>query len=323
MTRSMSKSALKTGEVRQPCCQRLGVALLFLLFQSLFIISNSLAQELSDNSSLSETQHADSGQQTGEIIRNDTSHESQIRDDLSIENEPLNQSLIPYDPCLPGLYRDWREFSVDHVQFRKKHAIVGARILIDRMRCQLRILALIADKSSRETYAGNIAVGAIRSPTPRGSFTINHIYCYPDVMYFASDSQPLANLYRGLLAPLQLCDGFGRCERYNELGLHGFELSAHPNPETIQPGLFGPISSGCVRIADPCAFKRHLIALVGVGKVLRNDRGTYHWLNKNVQVEIFDQESEIDETITLAKMLEEGITSIGAGLKSVMNIFGP
>jgi hypothetical protein len=66
-----------------------------------------------------------------------------------------------------------------------------------------------------------------------------------------------------------------------------------------------------------------LFSLIGVGKVLKNDRGSYHWLNKNVDVEIFDQESELEETVTLAKILEEGITSIGLGLRSVMNIFGP
>ncbi|MFH0957263.1 MAG: L,D-transpeptidase [Pseudomonadota bacterium] len=243
--------------------------------------------------------------------------------DFSIEREPVEQRLAPYDTCLPGLYRDWREFSVDQIEFRKKHGILGARILIDRTRYQIRILALMVDGSTKETYRGDVAVGAAKSPTPRGSFIINHIYCYPDVIFFASESQPLANLYRGLFVPLQICDGFGRCQRYNELGLHGFELSAHPSPETIQPGVFGANSAGCVRIADPCSFKRHLITLAGVGKVLKNDRGSYHWLNKNVDVEIFDQEPELTETITLAKILEEGLTSVVSGFRNVINIFGP
>ncbi len=323
MTRPISKSFLRRCAVRQSCYSSYGVTLLLVLFHLVFIFQTGLAHEISDKYIYPVTQLSASEQINGEDIWKNVSPDSFDREKLSIEYEKGEQITPPYDPCLPGLYRDWREFSVDQIELRKKHGIVGAKIEIDRRRYQLRLLALMVDGSTRETYRGNVAVGADRSPTPKGSFSINHIYCYPDVIFFASQSQPLANLYRGLFIPLQICDGFGRCERYNELGLHGFELSAHPNPETIQPGVFGPTSAGCVRIADPCAFKRHLISLVGVGKALKNDRGSYHWLNKNVDVEIFDQESELEETVTLAKILEEGITSIGLGLRSVMNIFGP
>jgi len=323
MNRPISKSVLRRSGVRQSRYPVYFMTLLFVLFHLLFMIEDGLAHEISDKSNCGVTERTAPEQINAVESRKNVSPDSFAQDELSIEYEPAEQRLAPYDPCLPGLYRDWREFSVDQIEFRKKHGIVGAKIEIDRMRYQLRLLALMVDGSTRETYRGNVAVGALKSPTPKGSFTINHIYCYPDVIFFASQSQPLANLYRGLFIPLQICDGFGRCERYNELGLHGFELSAHPNPETTQPGVFGPTSAGCVRIADPCAFKRHLISLIGVGKVLKNDRGSYHWLNKNVDVEIFDQESELEETVTLAKILEEGITSIGLGLRSVMNIFGP
>jgi hypothetical protein len=248
---------------------------------------------------------------------------SSAADELSIESALQDESQHPYDPCLPGLYRDWLEFSLDQEEFRKNHGIVGARILIDRMKYQIRIQALIRDGTNRDSYRGAVALGALKSPTPKGRFIINHIYCYPDVIFFAPESQPVSNLYMGFFAPLQICDESGHCERYHELGLHGFERSAHPNPTSLHPGLYGPVSGGCVRVADPCSLKRHLIRLVGVGNLRNNDRGSFHWLRKNVEVVVFDEESEPDEALTLAKILEEGIVSLGSGLRSVMNIFEP
>ncbi len=244
-------------------------------------------------------------------------------DALSIDSGPSDKSQAPYDPCQPGLYRDWLEFSIDQDEFRKTNNIIGARILIDRARFEIRIEALLKDGTTREFYSGAVALGAFKSPTPNGHFIINHVFCYPDVIFFASESQPIPNLYRGFFAPLQICDEYGHCERYHDLGIHGFQISAHPHPETLQSGLYGPVSGGCVRVADPCALKRHLIRLVGVGKLRKNDRGSYHWLNKNVEVMIFDEESGPDETLTIAKILEDGLTSLGSGLRSVMNVFQP
>jgi L,D-transpeptidase catalytic domain len=244
-------------------------------------------------------------------------------DSLAINQTPLGKTQAPYDPCLPGLYRDWLEYSDDQESLRKASGVHGARILIDRIRYEIIIEALFRDGTAREAYRGAVALGAYKTPTPKGRFLINHLYCYPDVLFFASDSEPIMNLYRGFFAPLQICDAYGHCERYNDLGLHGFELSAHPHPEVLQAGVNGPVSGGCVRVSDPCAIKRNLVRLVGVGKIGKNDRGTYHWLKKNVEVVIFDEEPEPDGAITLAGILEEGLTSIGTGLKSVMNLFQP
>lgn len=282
--------------------------------------SKTIALDLGSLEAIEPTRNSDNA---SDSLEQTSDVKSSGADALSIELTAPEESTIPYDTCLPGLYRDWLEYSLDHDEFRKNHGIVGAQILIDRKKYQIRIQALLKDGTNRESYRGPVALGALKSPTPRGRFIINHIYCYPDVIFFASESQPVADLYMGFFAPLQICDESGHCERYNELGLHGFQLSAHPNPATVQPGLYGAVSGGCVRIADPCSIKRHLIRLVGVGNIRKNDRGSFHWLRKNVEVVVFDEESEPDETLTLAKILEEGIMSLGSGLRSVMNIFEP
>jgi len=258
---------------------------------------------------------------TDDYRKANTDKGSDQPDALSTDSGLSDISQAPYDPCLPGLYRDWLEFSIDQDEFRKTYDIIGARILIDQARFEIRIEALLKDGTTREFYRGAIALGAFKSPTPKGHFIINHVYCYPDVIFFASESQPIPNLYRGFFAPLQICDEYGHCERYHDLGIHGFQISAHPHPDTLRPGLYGPVSGGCVRVADPCAIKRHLIRLVGIGKLRKNDRGSYHWLNKNVKVMIFDEESGPDENLTIVKILEGGLTSLESGLRSVINIF--
>ncbi len=248
---------------------------------------------------------------------------SEDPESLKSESKSADNSGVPYDPCLPGLYRDWREYSQDQEDFRNTNDIEEARILIDRARFQVRLEALFKNGSTVEFYRGAVALGAFKSPTPKGRFIINHIYCYPDVVFYASDSKPIPHLYKGFFAPLLICNGSGHCERYHDLGIHGFQISAYPHPKNLQPGLIGPVSGGCIRIADPCALKKYLVKLVGVGTPRQNERGSYHWLNKNVEVIIFDEETEPDEVLTIAKILEGGISSLGSGLRGIIDMFQP
>ncbi|MFA6217956.1 MAG: L,D-transpeptidase [Candidatus Omnitrophota bacterium] len=297
---------------------------LIILVLVLFCVSLSYAKtSVVDLSSLKSNIDPAPGNTTSQSKSEVLNNLSKEFDSMSISQTAIGKTQAPYDPCLPGLYRDWLEYSDDQETLRKGSGVNGARILIDRIRYEIIIEALFRDGTAREAYRGAVALGAPKTPTPKGRFIINHLYCYPDVIFFASDSEPIANLYRGFFAPLQICDTYGHCERYNDLGLHGFELSAHPHPEVLQGGVYGPVSGGCVRVSDPCAIKRNLVRLVGVGKLGKNERGTYHWLKKNVEVVIFDEEPEQDGAITLAGILEEGLTSIGTGLKSVMNLFQP
>ncbi|MGC8660157.1 MAG: L,D-transpeptidase [Desulfomonilaceae bacterium] len=256
----------------------------------------------------------------------DIEQASQAKDSQeSLAPQPVPEAQgcpkMPYDPCLPSLYRDWREYSEDQEGFRISHNIEGARILINRARFEVSLDALLKDGSTVEFYRGNVALGAFDSPTPIGGFMINHIYCYPDVVFFASDSKPVPHLYKGFFAPLLICDENGHCQRYHELGLHGFEISAYPHPGSLRSGLIGPVSGGCIRVGDPCALKKSLVKLVGVGIPRQNERGFYHWLSKNVEVIIFDEDRETDQDLTIAGILEGGISSLGAGLRGIIGMF--
>jgi hypothetical protein len=75
------------------------------------------------------------------------------------------------------------------------------------------------------------------------------------------------------------------------------------------------VSSGCIRIPNPCEFKTQLIRAVGIGPIRRNDRGCYHWLDKPVEVFIVDQET------TIVSLVRGGLAQIGNRLKNLLGGF--
>lgn len=223
----------------------------------------------------------------------------------------------PPDPCLPGLYRDWRELSIHNREGFTETRFKGARIVIDHKTFQLVLQGVLSDGSVEDVYETHVALGDAETPTPGGSFVINHIYCYPDVVFFDSSQEKIPALYKGFFAPLLACDEHGNCERFRELGMHGFEPSAYPQPDRIRPETFGAVSGGCIRLPDPCQFKTALIRLVGLGPLRKNDRGCYHWLNKPVEVRISEDDG------ILASILDGGLLQVRRGLRTLMGIFMP
>ncbi len=192
---------------------------------------------------------------------------------------------------------------------------VGAQIIIDREEFKLVLEALRRDGSIEEVYTSRVALGDPKDLTPTGKFLINHVYCYPDVILYDDNEVRLPNVYKGFLAPLLICDEEGNCDRYQDLGIHGFDASAHPNRERIRPDTYGPVSHGCIRVPDPCGFKTALIRMAGVGPVKKNDRGCYHWLQKPVPVWIVDRDSSV------AALIKEGFLQVGRGIKSLLKVF--
>jgi hypothetical protein len=227
--------------------------------------------------------------------------------------------IAPEDPCLPALYTNWQEFGQDdQTGFRSE--FIGLRIFIDRLNFELVVDGIRKDDSVEEIYRTHVALGEMNSPTPGGRFVINHIYCYPDVVYFDAQGERVPGLYNGFFAPLLLCDEHGRCQRFRELGLHGFQASAIPIGRHISPATFGAVSAGCIRVPDPCKLKRVLIQAVGVGALKQNDRGCYHWLKKPIEVVIGDRYPGMDEP-NLVSIFEQGLTQVGDGLKSLLDVF--
>ncbi len=224
------------------------------------------------------------------------------------------------DPCLPPLYKDWQEFSIFSRELSNKSPS-RLRIVIDRTMFELVLEELgHGDETPEIVYKTEVALGDLRSPTPEGSFIINHIYCYADVMFFTASQEKVANLYNGFFAPLLRCDAIGKCQRYKDLGIHGFCPEARPNP-TIRPETFGAVSAGCIRLPDPCTFKKHLIMRSSLGPRRINERGSYHWLKKPVEVLIVNGYLTHQNPQPLLDVFVEGLEIIGSGFDQLFRRF--
>ncbi|MBI4964952.1 MAG: L,D-transpeptidase [Desulfomonile tiedjei] len=235
--------------------------------------------------------------------------------------EKTAQPQAPDDPCLPGLYKDWRELSQDSLSGDRGNGFARVRIVINRSDFNLVLEGIRRDGAVEEIYRTPVALGDIESPTPEGEFIINHAYCYPDVAFFPADADPIPGLYKGFFAPILACDEDGRCERFQELGMHGFEATALPNHRGMRVDTYGAVSAGCIRLPDPCKFKSVLAAAVGLGPLKKNDRGSYHWLNKPVQVSIVGNYPGTEDETTVASVVEQGLLRLHDGLKSLFGAF--
>ncbi len=231
----------------------------------------------------------------------------------ALANREDSAGRPPYDPCLPEAYGNWREFGVVEGSLAEPRS--AARIIIDRDNFRLYLERVLPDGSAEVVYQTEVALGQEETPTPEGQFLINHVYCYPDVLFFTPEHEKVATLYAGFMAPLLACDENGNCRRYRELAIHGFNAAAHPDSRHIRPETVGPVSNGCVRLPDPCAFKRHLIRLAGVGPPGRDERGSYHWLSTPVDVWVVSNQS------TAGSLVEQGLRRIGRGLESLLGVF--
>ncbi len=197
------------------------------------------------------------------------------------------------------------------------------RISLDRATFTLKFQGLRRDKSAETVYQSECGIGEVDSPTPQGRFIINHVYSYPDAAFFGESGEPHRGLYNGFFAPLLACDDDGLCQRFQDLGIHGFNPSAYPDPAAIRPETCGAVSGGCIRVPDPCKFKTTLIRLVGIGPPKKNDRGVYHWLNKPVEVVISGNYPGTKDFGTLVSLFEQGLSQVRDGLKNLINGFGP
>ncbi len=225
----------------------------------------------------------------------------------------------PDDPCLPALYKNWQELSQDQMDSER---CSNLRMVIDRSDFKLKIECENGLGSIDEIYESEVGLGDLHSPTPAGQFVINHIYCYPDVVFFSSKNERIPALYNGFFAPLLLCEREGRCRRYHELGIHGFQASAHPNPSNINRETTGAVSAGCIRIPDPCRVKRVLISKVGIGDLHKNDRGFYYWLQRPVDVEIVGDYPGQEEYLNLVNLFEKSLSQVQEGMKGLLDLFG-
>lgn len=251
-----------------------------------------------------------------------TSETRSLSTDTTAEREsaePVTEQTVrqaippPRDPCLPPLYRTWRELGDSESPDPKGPRYDRARIIIDRSRFILALQGVRKDGSVKDVYVTSVALGEHATPTPVGRFFINHIYCYPDVLFFAENGARVPAVYDGFFTPILACGPDGACERFRELGIHGFNGTAFPNPALVRHETRGPVSSGCIRVPDPCRFKTELVRLVGVGPLERNDRGCYHWLEEPVDVLIVDEET------TILSLIGDGIRSLHDG---VSGLFG-
>lgn len=236
------------------------------------------------------------------------------------EQQPA-QLQPPDDPCLPPLYKEWREVTQTADPAGVGNAFLQVRIVIDRSKFGLVLEGIRRDGTVEEIYRTPIALGDIDSPTPTGEFIINHVYCYPDVLFFPADADPIPGLYDGFFAPILSCDEYGRCERYQDLGLHGFQASALPNHTRMRVATHGAVTAGCIRLPDPCKFKSALMAAVGLGPLKRNERGSYHWLNKPVQVFITGAYPGTEDQTTISSLVEQGLLQLRDGLKDLLGVF--
>jgi hypothetical protein len=241
----------------------------------------------------------------------------------SIGPQSPQVSATPEDPCLPPLYRNWQELSREKTESQEIRRFARVRIVIDRSNFQLTVEGIGSDGSAEQVYRTHVALGGPDSPTPEGSFIVNHVYCYPDVAYFGPDKDQIVNLYKGFFAPLLLCDDARHCNRFRDLGMHGYDASAYPGFHQTSQRSYGPLSGGCIRIPDPCAVKTLLISLVGVGPVKKNDRGSYHWLKTPVEVVIGGEYPWMEGEVTLLSILHQGLRQVKEGIRGMLEIFGP
>jgi hypothetical protein len=251
--------------------------------------------------------------------------QSVIPFDVNLSPGPSQPKIeIPEDPCLPGLYKDWQEMSVDSQEREVRNGLSHCRITIDRSSFQLWLEAIRRDGSVDEIYRTHVGLGDVNSPTPEGNFVINHIYCYPDVVYFDASGKKVPGLYNGFFAPLLLCEDRKHCRRYHDLGIHGFQGSAarRHNVAVASLATYGAISAGCIRVSDPCRLKSELIRLVGIGPVKKDDRGTYHWLARPVEVVITGYYPGTEDQTTLASIFEQSLEQVHGGIKDLLSLFG-
>ncbi len=239
----------------------------------------------------------------------------------AVVESPARPLEPPDDPCLPPLYKDWREMSLHNQENVSYHGFAAFRIHIDRSNFEMTFEGIHRDDSVEEIYRTHVGLGDTESPTPEGRFLINHVYCYPDVVLFGESGEPVSEVYGGFFAPILLCDEQGRCERHRELGMHGYHHPGASDPQVTPVNTYGAISAGCIRLPDPCKFKASLIRLVGIGPMKRNDRGSYHWLNKPVEVIIDGAYPGGEEELTLLSLIREGAAQVQGGLKNVLDIF--
>lgn len=235
----------------------------------------------------------------------------------TMPSSELETHSPPYDPCLPSVYRDWREPAREDSETPPKEEYSEFRILIHRGLFRLTLEGLRPDGQYTELYSSDVGVGAPRTPTPLGAFIINHVYCYPDVALFHPEHGPIRRIYRDFFAPILACDEAGRCERFRDMGIHGFDATAFPLPGAITPGAEGFVSGGCVRLPDPCAFKKALTRAVRLGPLKKNERGSYHWLAHPIEVIIYD------DKVTILSLLEEGIGLVTQGVGNALGLVGP
>jgi hypothetical protein len=228
----------------------------------------------------------------------------------------------PDDPCLPLLYRDWQELGLYDPE-ESGSRFNAVRLLIDRSQFMLTVEGILPDGSTEDVYFTHIGLGDLNTPTPAGRFFINHLYCYPDVVYFDPDLGPIPHLYNGFLAPLLACDKAGRCRRFRQLGLHGFDSSVYPDSYQLIDQTYGPVSGGCIRVPEPCKLKALLISLVGVGPLMQNERGCYHWLNQPVEIVIDGQYPGFDDDAGLSSLLSNGLIHVHRGLQGFLGLFRP
>jgi hypothetical protein len=90
-----------------------------------------------------------------------------------------------------------------------------------------------------------------------------------------------------------------------------------PVPGAIRPGAEGHSSGGCIRLPDPCAFKKALTRSARLGPLRKNERGSYHWLERPIEVLIYDDKA------TILSLLEEGIGLVSRRVGSALGLLGP
>jgi hypothetical protein len=229
----------------------------------------------------------------------------------------------PEDPCLPRLFHNWQELGTMGHEGDEEREFRSIKLLIDRSNFMLTVVGELRDGSLDEVYQTHIGLGDTDTPTPAGRFIINHVYCYPDVVYFDANGEAVPRLYKGFLAPLMRCGKAGKCTRFRALGIHGFDASAYPDSDQFYEQTYGPVSGGCIRVPDPCELKELLIRLVGVGPTRKNDRGCYHWLNHPVEVLIDGEYPWFNENSTVGSLFSNGLTRVHSGLKRFLGIFAP
>jgi hypothetical protein len=307
----------KMGGFSRKPIWKMSLVLALLVFGSV-----SLGSDADPQQSASVSPHIDASQAEQPVSPSEPRQESVPGTGASQVESGPGEPHVPTDPCLPSPYHDWRDFSRDHKDFAQRNGFKSVRVIIDRSTCTLELQGLRSDASTITVYATSVAIGNVSTPTPSGTFVINHLYCYPDVMFFGGEAQPVPGLYRGFFAPLHVCTEEGRCERYRDLGIHGFNAAAFPRENGISPETQGTVSGGCIRVPDPCRLKRELIRAVGLGPMRKNDRGCYHWLNRPVVVSVEGSYPGYDDT-TILSLLHDGISSLHGGLRSFFGLFGP